>query len=87
MATSDITALLDKARNQSSSGCKVTAALKTLPPADRDKLAAALMERSRINNAQWAYVADRLVDVFNEVAPEFGVTKSSIDTYRKSHRG
>ena len=84
---SDIDSLLAKARNQSSAGCKVTAALNTLPPADRAKIEAALMERSTVNPRHWAYVADKLAAVIDELAPGSQVTGNAVRTYRTNRHG
>ena len=84
---SDIDSLLAKARNQSSAGCKVTAALNTLTPADRAKIEAALMERSAVNPRHWAYVADKLAAVLVELVPSCGVSGNAVRTYRTNRHG
>ena len=87
MVKSDIDVLLASARNGSSAGCKVTAALETLDTATVTKLKAALVERKPGNPRQWAYVADKLVGVFAQLAPGSDVTAGAIRTYRLNHRG
>ena len=87
MVKSDLDGLLARARNQSSAGCKVTAALNALPPADRVKLETAIMERSTVNPRHWAYVAERLAAVLRELVPGCDVTGNSVGTYRGNHHG
>ena len=88
MVKSDIDRLLAAARNQSSAGCKVTAALTQLDPDTAGKLRAALLERKAANPRQWAYVADRLADVIDQLAPGSQVTGNAVRTYReKAARG
>ena len=85
MVKSDIDLLLASARNGSSAGCKVTAALDSLDSATAAKLRVALLERKPGNPRQWAYVAAKLVSVFAHLAPDAGVSVSSIGTYREKH--
>ncbi len=87
MVKSDIDQLLASARNGSSAGCKVTAALDSLDTAVADKIRAALVERKSGNPRQWAYVADKLAVVFAQLAPGCDVTAGAIRTYRLNHRG
>jgi len=84
---SDIDQLLATARNGSTAGCKVTAALDSLDPAIADKVRAALVERKPGNPRQWAYVDRKLADVLAELAPGCGVTAGSIGSYRGKHCG
>lgn len=83
MVKSDIDRLLASARNQSSAGCKVTAALTELDGDVRVKVSAALVERKASNPRQWAYVADRLADVICELVPGSQVTGNAVRTYRE----
>ncbi len=87
MAKSDIDQLLATARNGSSAGCKVTAALDTLDVASATKVKAALVERKPGNPRQWAYVDTKLAAVFAELTPGCDVTAGAIRTYRIKHRG
>ena len=87
MVKSDIDLLLAQARNESTAGCKVTAALDSLDQATASKVRAALLERKASNPRQWAYVARRLADVLCELAPGCGVTEGAIGSYRGKHRG
>ena len=87
MVKSDIDQLLATARNGSSAGCKVTAALDSLDTVTRAKIETALIERKPGNPRQWAYVADKLAVVFAQLAPGCDVTAGAISTYRIKHRG
>ena len=79
--------LLDKARNQSSAGCRVEAALNRLDPVTADKLRTALLEPKPGNPKMWAYVGARLADAICTLVPGASVTADAVSGYRAKHRG
>lgn len=83
----DVDLLLAKARNVSSSSCRVTVALNQLDDDTRTKVQSALTARRPGSATQWEYVGARLAEALNVLVPGADVSAGSVSGYRAKLRG